>query len=433
MLAASSRAAASVSLRACCAASASRRPATVCPAFSAPLCAAATAASGSPCAVSAARLLGQPPRLAVEPCEPRRGLAHFGFGHAPFGLDPGVVGGGLGQRQLGRAAGALGILGRASELRPPRLVGCKGCLAGRKVLRELLERFGGIAGQPVGLEAILLEPRLLPVEVGEALLGCLELARQRRHAVPVRAGVVTPVGELVARFGELPGELGLRLLRFVRRVLRRFDARVGVLRLRARGIGRRGRVAPAREQQPRLGMLDLVGQGLVALGLLGLPAQRGDLAVEPGHQVLEPGEVGFGLAQLAFGIAPADVKAGDARRFLEHHTPLGRLGGDHRGDLALADEGGAVRAGRRVGEDQRDVLGAHVAPVDAVGAARAALDPAGDLQLLAVAVDRVEDDLGEIARQALRGAGEDHVVHPARAHRLGRCLAHDPADRFEQV
>jgi hypothetical protein len=56
----------------------------------------------------------------------------------------------------------------------------------------------------------------------------------------------------------------------------------------------------------------LLGQRLVALGLLGLAPQRGDLAVEPGHQVLEPGEVGLGLPELALGVAAADVQAGDA-------------------------------------------------------------------------------------------------------------------------
>jgi hypothetical protein len=154
----------------------------------------------------------------------------------------------------------------------------------------------------------------------------------------------------------------------------------------------------------------------------------------PGHQVLEPGEVGLGLPELALGVAPADVQARDPGRFLEHHPPLGGLGGDHRGDLALADQRRAVRAGRRVGEHQRHVLRAHVAAVDAVGAARAALDPAGHHELLAFGVGwRGSTTSAKSRGGTLRGAGEDHVVHPARAHRLGRSLAHDPADRLEQV
>ena len=92
-----------------------------------------------------------------------------------------------------------------------------------------------------------------------------------------------------------------------------------------------------------------------------------------------------------------------------------------------------MRAGGRIGEGQRHILGAHVAAVDAVGAARAALDPADDLELLALAVGAAQHDLGEIARRAGGGAREDDVVHPARAHRLGAGFAHHPADRFEQV
>ena len=80
------------------------------------------------------------------------------------------------------------------------------------------------------------------------------------------------------------------------------------------------------------------------------------------------------------------MEPGDPRGFLQHHPPFGGLGGDDRGDPALADQRGRMRAGGGIGEDQRHVLGAHVAAVDAVGAARAALDPADDLEFLAVVV-----------------------------------------------
>ncbi len=310
----------------------------------------------------------------------------------------------------------------------------KALLVGLELALQPLQRLGGIAGQPVGIAAVLFQPLLLPVEVGEPLLRRFELAGKRRHAVAVGAGIVAPVGELVAHFGELfrpapPAPSARRL----RRLLAGIDLAVCAPRLLARRLGSGGGIAPAGEQQPRLGDADLVGQRLVALGLLRLPPQAGDLAVEPGHEVFEPGKVGLGLAQLALGIAAADVEAGDPRRLFQHHPPFGRLGGDHLGDLALADQRGGVRAGGCIGEDQRHVLGAHVAAVDAIGAARAALDPAGDLEFLAVGGDGVQHDFGEVARRALRGAGEDDVFHPARAHRLGRVFAHHPADRFEQV
>ena len=55
-----------------------------------------------------------------------------------------------------------------------------------------------------------------------------------------------------------------------------------------------------------------------------------------------------------------------------------------RRDAALADERGGVRPGRGIGKGQRHVLGAHILPVHAVGAACPAFDPAYDLKLVAV-------------------------------------------------
>jgi hypothetical protein len=66
-------------------------------------------------------------------------------------------------------------------------------------------------------------------------------------------------------------------------------------------------------------------------------------------------------------------------------------------------------AGRRIGEQQGDVLGADVAPVDPVGRARAPLDSAGNLAfagggfLVAVAVDE-DRDFGEVASRPNSGS-----------------------------
>ena len=76
------------------------------------------------------------------------------------------------------------------------------------------------------------------------------------------------------------------------------------------------------------------------------------------------------------GILAAHVQPGDPGGFLEHLAALGRLGGDNCGDLALADQCRAVRAGCGIGENQRHVFGANIAAIDAVGTARAALNPA---------------------------------------------------------
>lgn len=197
----------------------------------------------------------------------------------------------------------------------------------------------GILRQPVGFPLILVQPRLLPVEIGEALLGRFELACQGRHTVALRGGIVAPVRELLARLPPaaaaavacaflrlVHGGLGFRHCPF-----RRLGLLAGLLR-------RRRSVAPPREQQARFGLLDLVGQRLVAFRLPCLSPQAGDLRVEPGHEVVEPGQIGFRLPELAFRIAPADMQSGDAGRFFQHLPPLRGARGDHGGDAALADQ-----------------------------------------------------------------------------------------------
>ena len=249
----------------------------------------------------------------------------------------------------------------------------------------------------------------------------------------VGAGIVAPVGELVARVAECLRRCGLHLLRLGHTGLRFGDRGIGAFRRRARFLGGKGGLAPTGEQQAGFGGLDLVGELGVALGLLGLPLQRGNLRVEPRHQVFEPGEVGLGPAQLALGILAAHVQPCDPRRFLQHGAPLGRLGGDDLRDLALTDERGGVCAGGGIGEGQRHILGPHIAAIDPVGAARPAFDPAGDDQFIAHIIAGMEHHFGKIARGAGGSAREDHVLHSARSHRLGRGFPHDPADRFEQV
>ena len=81
----------------------------------------------------------------------------------------------------------------------------------------------------------------------------------------------------------------------------------------------------------------------------------------------EAGEIGFRRAQLLLGVLPAGMKAGDARGFLEQEPALDGFCGYDRADLSLADQRRRVRTGRGVGEEQGDVLGAHVAAVDPIG------------------------------------------------------------------
>ena len=296
-----------------------------------------------------------------------------------------------------------------------------------------MERIRRIApGAPVIL-AILFQPRSLPVEIGQPGERCVTLFLQTGEPLLLRARIGARGDQRIARVGEFFRRIALRRLGLARTRLGRLDRGLRLARSLARGLRAGCRIAPAGEHQPCLGDADLVGQLGVAFRLLGLPPERGNLTVEPGEQVFQSGEVGLGLAQLALGILAPHVEPGDPRRFFQHRAPLDRLGRDHVRDLALADECGGVGPGRRIGKGERDVLCAHVVAVDAVGAARAAFDPADDLQLVAGIVRAGQHHFGELARRAFGRACEDHVFHPARAHRLGGGFPHHPADRFEQV
>ena len=102
------------------------------------------------------------------------------------------------------------------------------------------------------------------------------------------------------------------------------------------------------------------------------------------------------------------MQPGDAGGLFQELRAVRGLGVDHGADPALADQGGRVGAGRRIGEQQLDVAGPDLASVDPVGRAVAALDPALNLQLVMVvelsrrrAVAVVEEDLhfGDVARR----------------------------------
>src|SRR5258708_18088872 len=80
----------------------------------------------------------------------------------------------------------------------------------------------------------------------------------------------------------------------------------------------------------------------------------------------------------------AGVEAGDAGGVFQHAAALFGLGLNDLADLALVDHRRPPRAGRGVGEQEPDVAGAHVAAVDAVDGTRLTLDPARNLQNLAI-------------------------------------------------
>jgi hypothetical protein len=72
-------------------------------------------AAGSPSRARLSAQFGLPSRFAIEPGEAGRSGGQFGIGDAPFGFDPGLIGGRLGQRQFGAAQVAVGIVERGGH------------------------------------------------------------------------------------------------------------------------------------------------------------------------------------------------------------------------------------------------------------------------------------------------------------------------------
>ncbi len=244
-----------------------------------------------------AALLVDPPRLAVEPRQPRFGLRHFGLGDAPFGFDPGVVGGRLGQRQLGRAAGVFlgldsvrgtraGALRRPpARLRPPpgpARASCSASAASR-VSRSASPRSSSSRWRCRSRSARRCSAASSWLD-SDAMRWPCALASSRRSASSSRASASLSASAACASCASL------------RRGLCLFDAGFGAPWPAARAASAAAAASRQRANTSRASACWILSlKRLVALGLPGLAAQRGDLAVEPGHQVLEPGEVGFGL------------------------------------------------------------------------------------------------------------------------------------------
>src|SRR3954453_12415291 len=101
-----------------------------------------------------------------------------------------------------------------------------------------------------------------------------------------------------------------------------------------------------------------------------------------------------------------------------------------------------MRARSGIRKEQLYVPRAHFAAVDAVGGTTATGDAPAHLDgrgfvvgegSVAGAVVDAQRHFGEIARRAVAGAGENDVIHLAAAQPLCRGLAHDPAQRLDQV
>ena len=136
----------------------------------------------------------------------------------------------------------------------------------------------------------------------------------------------------------------------------------------------------------------------------------------------------------------AALELAEAGRLLDELAPLLRLRGEHRLDLALADDRVHRAAEPDVGEQLDEVGAPHLRLVDEVLALAAAMQPPGDrdlgeVELAEAAALVVEDelDLAALGRRAALGAVEEDVVGLLRAQLGRRQRAGRPDDRVGDV
>ncbi len=307
---------------------------------------------------------------------------------------------------------------------------------------EAGDRGLGVGGKLLLARDVLVELHDAPVELGHALLRprFLALERLARDHQALQGGGFARLR--LAQRRQAGGGNGLQL--------GRLGLRAGTLGDRANAhvlgvLGVRdlaGRVDEAQMMERRLGLAHVLRDIAVAHGLARLALERVHLAGELVDDVLEAGEVLLGGAQAQLRLVAARMQAGNAGGFFQHAAALLGLRLDDLADAALVHQGRRAGAGRGVGEQELDVAGAHLAAVDAIERALVALDPPRDFEVLlavelgrraAVAVVDRHRHLGGVARRPAVVAGEDDVIHVDGAHGLVRGLAHDPAQRLDQV
>ncbi len=183
----------------------------------------------------------------------------------------------------------------------------------------------------------------------------------------------------------------------------------------------------------------LIAQDKILLRRLRLAAQRLDLKLELVDLIVYAQEVLLRFFKLALGLLLAAAVAGYAGRLLEDLAAIGAFRGHDLSDLALADDGIPVSAEAGVHKQTVYILKAHGLAVYVILAVPAAVIPACEHELRAVAV---EDMLGVVYNKrylrkaqcaALFGAAENDILHFAAAQSLRALLAHDPQYRVGYI
>ena len=358
------------------------------------------------------------------------GFLH-GDGVGPF-RDPGLAlgGGGLGRRQGGVA-------------RLPRLdlVGL-GVAQRLALFAQALQGVGGIGREGLGPRLVLFD---LDQMLARALLRLAHLGLFLLQGLPLQDQLLQRRpggGRGGAQVGHGGGRLGLQGRRPPRVSGPRGDLLLHLRQGDPRLFQRFPRLLRLQVTGHRLVPPDVARQIAVAAGLPRLLLEPAQLRFEGLDDVVEALQVGLRRAQPQLGLVPAGVEAGDPGRLFQERAPVGRLGVDQGADTALADQRRRVGPGRGVGEQQLDVARPDVAAVDPVVGPVAPFDAPDHRQFVpvvqaggraAVAVVQGDLDLGDVAGRAPGAAREDHVLHLAAAHALGRGFPHGPAQRLDEI
>ena len=217
---------------------------------------------------------------------------------------------------------------------------------------ERIDRLGGVLAQRFLAGRLGAQGFLQAVELGEAADHGVAAGPRRRQLMRQGPRPVAGLGQRRAPRREVGRRMLLRQLRVLHRLLQRADRCCGEFRLFGGGGGGHVGLVPAGIKQARFGGADLVAQLPVALGRARLPPQGRGPRLLVAEQLVQPGEIGFGGAQFLLGVLAPRVQAGNAGRLFQHQPPFDRLGGDHRADPPLADQGRGMGAGGGVGEQQ---------------------------------------------------------------------------------
>jgi hypothetical protein len=177
---------------------------------------------------------------------------------------------------------------------------------------------------------------------------------------------------------------------------------------------------------PRAKPRDLLGELLRPLGGRRLQRERPQPLLHLGLDVARALDLDPDPVQLQLRPVLAPLELAEAGSLLDELAPLLRLRGEHRLDLALADDRVHRAAEADVGEQLDEVGAAHLRLVHEVLALAAAVEPPcdgdlGEVELAEAAALVVEDelDLAALGGRPPFGAVEEDVVGLLRAQ-LGR-------------